>query len=76
MDFITSFPNTHQGHDSIWVIIDRLTKLAHFVLVRTDYHVRNMLSCMFTDCEVTWCTKNHNLRSRAIVHSSLLGIFI
>jgi hypothetical protein len=38
MDFIIGLPNTHQGHESIWVIIDRLTKLAHFVPVRTDYH--------------------------------------
>jgi hypothetical protein len=38
MDFITGLPNTHQGHDSIWVIVDHLTKSAHFVLVRTNYH--------------------------------------
>jgi transposase InsO family protein len=40
MDFITGLPNTQQGHDSIWVIVDRLTKLAHFVPVKADYHTR------------------------------------
>ena len=37
MDFIIGLPLTQQGHDSIWVIVDRLTKSAHFVLVNTTY---------------------------------------
>ena len=40
MDFITGLPMTQQGHDSIWVIVDRLTKLAHFVPVNTTYLAR------------------------------------
>ena len=40
MDFITGLPLTQQGHDSIWVIVDRLTKSAYFVLVNTRYHAR------------------------------------
>jgi hypothetical protein len=35
MDFIVGLPNTSQHHDSIWVIVDRLTKVAHFLLVHT-----------------------------------------
>ena len=38
MDFITGLPLTQQGHDSIWVIVDRLTKPAHFTPVNTAYH--------------------------------------
>jgi hypothetical protein len=30
MDFIVGLPNTSQRHDSIWVIVDRLTKTAYF----------------------------------------------
>jgi len=37
MDFITSLPTTRKGNDSIWVIIDRLTKSAHFIPVKTRY---------------------------------------
>ena len=40
MDFITGLPLTQQGHDSIWVIVDCLTKSAHFIPVNTRYHVR------------------------------------
>ncbi|GKB97887.1 putative reverse transcriptase domain-containing protein [Tanacetum coccineum] len=31
MDFVTKLPKTSSGHDTIWVIVDRLTKLAHFI---------------------------------------------
>nr|KAJ0197836.1 hypothetical protein LSAT_V11C700369410 [Lactuca sativa] len=34
MDFITKLPNTARQHDSIWVIVDRLTKSAHFLAMR------------------------------------------
>nr|GFA46045.1 retrotransposon protein, putative, Ty3-gypsy subclass [Tanacetum cinerariifolium] len=36
MDFITKLPKTSQGFDTIWVIIDRLTKLAHFLPIREN----------------------------------------
>jgi hypothetical protein len=36
-DFIVGLPQTSQKHDSIWVIIDRLTKTAHFLPVHTIY---------------------------------------
>nr|GEY11486.1 putative reverse transcriptase domain-containing protein [Tanacetum cinerariifolium] len=37
MDFVTKFPRTSSGHDSIWVTMDRLTKSAHFLPMREDY---------------------------------------
>ncbi|GJZ47910.1 putative reverse transcriptase domain-containing protein [Tanacetum coccineum] len=35
MDFIVGLPRTPSGYDSIWVIVDRLTKSAHFLPVKT-----------------------------------------
>jgi hypothetical protein len=39
MDFIIGLPKTAKGFDSIWVIIDWLTKIAHFLPVKTKYLV-------------------------------------
>ncbi|GKE02321.1 putative reverse transcriptase domain-containing protein [Tanacetum coccineum] len=36
MDFVTKLPNTANGYDTIWVIIDRLTKFAHFLPMREN----------------------------------------
>jgi hypothetical protein len=37
MDFIVGLPGTQLGYGSIWVILDRLTNVAHFLLVKTTY---------------------------------------
>nr|GEV28572.1 reverse transcriptase domain-containing protein [Tanacetum cinerariifolium] len=36
MDFVTKLPRTSSGYDTIWVIVDRLTKSAHFLPMRED----------------------------------------
>ena len=35
MDFVTGLPRTRRQHDSIWVIIDRMTKSSRFLVVKT-----------------------------------------
>ena len=37
MDFIVGLPKTSKGFDSIWVIVDQLTKSAHFLPVKSIY---------------------------------------
>jgi transposase InsO family protein len=37
MDFIVGLPRTQLSYDSIWVIMDRLTKVAHFIPIKTTY---------------------------------------
>ncbi|GKD61842.1 putative reverse transcriptase domain-containing protein [Tanacetum coccineum] len=42
MDFITKLPRTRSGYDVIWVIVDRLTKSAHFLAIREDYNMEKL----------------------------------
>ncbi|GKB46528.1 putative reverse transcriptase domain-containing protein, partial [Tanacetum coccineum] len=42
MDFITKLPKTKSGRDMIWVIVDRLTKSAHFLAMREDYSTERL----------------------------------
>ena len=37
MDFVTGLPLTLKKKDAVWVVVTRLTKLAHFIPVRTGY---------------------------------------
>ncbi|KAJ9544986.1 hypothetical protein OSB04_024693 [Centaurea solstitialis] len=39
MDFVTKLPKTKKGHDTIWVIVDRLTKSAHFLPIKETYSI-------------------------------------
>ncbi|GKA27248.1 putative reverse transcriptase domain-containing protein [Tanacetum coccineum] len=45
MDFITKLPKTKSGHDMVWVIVDMLTKSAHFLAMREDYSTENWQGC-------------------------------
>jgi hypothetical protein len=41
MDFIVGLPLTSRNHDSIWVVVDRLTKTAHFIAVNSTYSAKD-----------------------------------
>ena len=42
MDFITGLPRSHRGNDTIWVIVDTLTKVAHCLPIRTTYRANQL----------------------------------
>nr|GFC86292.1 retrotransposon protein, putative, Ty3-gypsy subclass [Tanacetum cinerariifolium] len=42
MDFVTGLPQTQRRHDTIWVVVVRLTKVAHFLPIRKDYSVSRL----------------------------------
>lgn len=44
MDLITFFPRTVRQHDSIMVVVDRLSKVAHFILVKTTFLTNEVAS--------------------------------
>ena len=47
MDFVVGLPSTVKGYDSIWVIVDRLTKSAHFLPVDTRYSAKKYVKLYF-----------------------------
>ena len=42
MDFVTHLPRTPRGHDAVWVIVDRLTKSAHFLVVQMTFTLERL----------------------------------
>nr|GFD52731.1 putative reverse transcriptase domain-containing protein [Tanacetum cinerariifolium] len=42
MDFVTGLPRTQRTPDAIWVVVDRLTKSAHFLPIHKDYSVSKL----------------------------------
>jgi len=61
MDFVNGLPKTLKGNDSISVIVDRLTKVAHFIPVRTKYS-GDKLAQLYVDNIV----KLHSVPSRIV----------
>jgi hypothetical protein len=61
MNFVVGLPKTQKGHDSIWVIVDRLTKVAHFLPVRTTYGGEKSLKLYIENIE-----KLHGVPSRIV----------
>ena len=48
MNFIVGLPNTQRGHDAIWVVVDRLTKMAKFIPTKTTVSTPE-LAWLFVD---------------------------
>jgi hypothetical protein len=49
IDFITKFPRTTKQHDSIMVVVDKLTKAAHFVPVKMNHTTTNIAEIYMRD---------------------------
>ena len=48
MDFVVGLPRAPGGYDAIWVIVDRLTKSAHFPVIRSNFSL-NRLAELYVD---------------------------
>ena len=42
MDFITGLPKSKKQNDSIFIVIDKLSKAAHFILIKSTYKTMNI----------------------------------
>jgi len=49
MDFITGFPKKSRQHDSIMVVVDKLTKVVHFIPVTTMYSTSDVAHVFIRD---------------------------
>ena len=52
MDFVTQLPRTSQGHDTVWVIVDRITKSKHFLAVQMTFTLEEF--CRLYVREIVW----------------------
>ena len=52
MDFVVELPLTGRKHDSVWVVVGRFTKSAHFLPVRTDYSLDKLAELYIK--EIVW----------------------
>jgi hypothetical protein len=56
MDFIVGLPRTSCGYNSIWVIVDCLTKSAHFIPVSTTYRVSQ-----YAELYISYIVRYHDI---------------
>jgi hypothetical protein len=52
MDFVTGLPRSQEGYDSIWVIVDRLTKSVYFLPVKITYGYAKLAELFIN--EIVW----------------------
>jgi hypothetical protein len=71
MDFIVGLPRTSRGYNSIWVIVDRLTKSAHFIPVATTYRVRQ-----YTELYISHIVRYHSIPKTIIKSSKICSVLV
>src|SRR5262249_52174447 len=49
MDFVCGLPRTAAGYDAVWVIVDRLTKSAHFIPINMTYSMEKLAKIYIRD---------------------------
>ena len=49
MDFVVGLPRTPKGFDSIWVIVDRFTKSAHFIPINIRFSLEKLTSLYISE---------------------------
>jgi hypothetical protein len=73
MDFIVGLPKTQSGYDSIWVIVDRMSKVVHFIPVKTTYKGSKLAELYIARIVSTRSAQEDSIRSRNTVHIKVLG---
>lgn len=58
MYLITGIPRTVKQHDSIMVVVDSLSKVAHFIPVKNTYSSSEVAHVHKRDSKISWCYKD------------------
>jgi hypothetical protein len=61
MGFIVGLPRTHTGYDSIWVVVDYLTKATHFIPAKTTYN-----SAVLAELYMSWIMCLHGVPKKIV----------
>ncbi|KAL0308949.1 UNVERIFIED_CONTAM: hypothetical protein Sradi_5837200 [Sesamum radiatum] len=76
MDFVVGLPCTLRKHDAIWVIVDRLTKSAHFLPIRLGDSLDKLAELYVSEKhEITWRACIYCVGQRSSIHLTFLGKF-